>query len=133
MMIKCPTFRSLLVASVLVSTAAAPAAQESKDAKRIQLKPGSPAVVLEGEVRKNRDAVYVFSAKANQKFTGRITRKDGITGFSVTDPNGEPLPEEEYDFNTSLKGSLKKTGDYKITVSTFEDRDSTYTLVVRIN
>ena len=133
MMIKCPTFRSLLVASVLVSTAAAPAAQESKDAKRIQLKPGSPAVVLEGEVRKNRDAVYVFSAKANQKFTGRITLKDGITGFSVTDPNGEPLPEEEYDFNTSLKGSLKKTGDYKITVSTFEDRDSTYTLVVRIN
>jgi hypothetical protein len=132
-MIKCFGFRSLLVLTALVATAAAPSAQESKNGKRIQLKSGGPALVLEGEVRKDKDSVYVFSAKAGQKFTGRITRKDGNTGFAVTDPNGEPLPEEENDFNTTLKGSLKKTGDYKITVSTFENRESKYTLVIRIN
>ena len=132
-MINCFAFRSLLLLSVLVATTAALSAQESKNEKRIQLKAGGSAVVLEGEVRKNRDAVYVFSAKAGQRFTGRITRKEGNVGFAVTDPNGEPLPEEEYDFNISLKGSLKKTGDYKITVSTFENRDSKYTLVVSVN
>ena len=107
-------------------------AQESDNPKRIELKAGGPAVTLEGSVSKAKEAVYVFSAKAGQKFTGRITRKDGNTGFDVTDPSGEALPEEENDFNTRLTGTLPKTGDYKINVSTFETRDSKYTLVVRV-
>ena len=62
----------------------------------------------------------------------RITQKDGNTGFDVTDPSGDGLPEEENDFNTRLTATLPKTGDYKINVSTFETRDSKYTLVVRV-
>jgi len=42
------------------------------------------------------------------------------------------LPEEENDFNTILRGSLEKTGDYRITVSSFEVRDYKYSLSVRI-
>ena len=50
----------------------------------------------------------------------------------MTDPDGEALPEEEYDFNTRLTGSLEKGGDYKIAVSTFEGR-AEYTVEVRIH
>jgi hypothetical protein len=108
------------------------AGQQSPSPKRIELKPGGPAVTLEGAVSKSKEIEYIFSAKAGQKFTGRITKKDGNTGFEVTDPNGDALPEEEYDFNTKLTGTLAKTGDYKIAVATFEARDSKYTLVVRV-
>jgi len=108
------------------------AGQESGGPKRIELKSGGPAVTLTGAVRKSKEVVYIFGAKAGSKFTGRITQKDGNTGFEVTDPNGDALPEEEYDFNTRLTGSLAKTGDYKITVSTFETRDSKYTLVAGV-
>ncbi len=108
------------------------AGQESGNPRRIELKAGGPPVTLEGAVSKSKDVAYVFSAKAGQKFSGRITKKDGNTGFEVTDPSGDALPEEEYDFNTKLTGTLAKTGDYKITVATFETRDSKYTLVVRV-
>lgn len=108
------------------------AGQEAGAPKRIQLKAGAPPLILEGTVRKDHDVVYVFSAKAGQKFNGRITKKDGNTGFEVVDPDGNSLDEEEFDFNTKLTGSLKKTGDYKIEVSTFETRESKYTLAVRI-
>jgi hypothetical protein len=108
------------------------AGQEPNNPKRIELKAGGPAVTLEGAVNKSKEMVFIFSAKAGQKFTGRITKKDGNTGFDVTDPSGDSLPEEEYDFNTRLTATLPKTGDYKINVSTFEARDSKYTLVVRV-
>jgi hypothetical protein len=123
-------FPALILLSLIVGPIRA--GQESGNPKRIELKAGSPAVTLEGSVSKSKEAVYVFSAKAGQKFTGRITKKDGNTGFEVTDPSGDALPEEEYDFNTRLTGTLAKTGDYRITVSTFEARDSKYTLTVRV-
>jgi hypothetical protein len=123
-----------LPVSILLSLLAGPinAGQESNNPKRIELKAGAPAVTLEGAVKKSKEMVYVFSAKAGQKFTGCITKKDGNTGFDIIDPSGDGLPEEENDFNTRLTGTLPKTGDYKITVSTFETRDSKYTLIVRV-
>jgi len=117
---------------LLLLAASIQAGQEANNPKRIEIKAGGPAVTLTGAVSKSKEAVYIFSAKAGQKFTGRITQKDGNTGFEVTDSNGDGLPEEEYDFNTKLTGSLTKTSDYKIIVSTFETRDSKYTLVVRV-
>jgi hypothetical protein len=108
------------------------AGQEAANPKRIEIKAGGPAVTLTGSVSKSKEMVYVFSAKAGQKFNGRITQKDGNTGFDVTAPSGDGLPEEENDFNTKLTATLPKTGDYKIAVSTFETRDSKYTLVVRV-
>ena len=115
-----------------LSTALIHAGQQTASPKRIEIKAGGPAVTIQGAVSKSKEAVYVFSAKAGQKFTGRITQKDGNTGFDVTDPSGESLPEEEYDFNTRLTATLPKAGDYRITVSSFETRDSRYTLVVRV-
>lgn len=100
--------------------------------KRLELKAGGPAVIVKGEVIKGKDVVYVFAAKAGQKFSGRITRKDGNTGFEVSDPDGQGLPEEEYDFNTGLNGTLPKTGDYKVIVSTFETRASQYTISLKV-
>jgi hypothetical protein len=133
-MMRCLTFRSQLVLWLLVwlPGAVIHAAQESKTPKRIELKAGGPAVILEGEVRKDKEVVYVFSAKAGQKFSGRLIKKANNSGFAVSDPDGKGLPEEENDFNTILRGSLEKTGDYRITVSSFEVRDSKYSLSVRI-
>jgi hypothetical protein len=50
----------------------------------------------------------------------------------VDDADGKGLPEEEFDFNTDLTGSLEKTGDYKISVATFDPRPVHFTLIVRI-
>jgi len=123
---------SLIALVIFLSVGRLKAGQEPGGPKRIELKPGGPAVTLTGVVSKSKEVVYVFNAKAGLKFTGRITQKDGNTGFDVTDPSGEGLPEEENDFNTRLTATLPKTGDYKINVSTFETRDSKYTLVVRV-
>lgn len=127
------SIRSAFLVSVLIAACAMTGAQQSSNPKRIELRAKGAPVVLEGEVRKKSEAVYIFSAKAGQRFTGRITKKDGNIGFDVTDPDGEALPEEEHDFNTKLTGSLKKTGDYKITVSSFEERLSKFTLSVRLD
>jgi|SRR5215510_11881428 len=133
MLSNCLTCRSILAIAVLLSAIATIPAQQSRDPKRIEIRSKGPAVLLVGEVRKNRDVVYIFSAKAGQRFTGRFTNKDGNIGFAVTDRDGEALPEEEHEFNTSLKGTLVKTGDYLITISSFEDRESKFTLSVRID
>ena len=127
------SIRSAFGVSVLIAACAMTAAQHSGNPKRIELRSKGPAVVLDGEVSKKTEVVYIFSAKAGQRFTGRVTKKDGNIGFDVTDQDGEALPEEEHDFNTKLTGSLKKTGDYKITVSSFEERLSKFTLSVRLD
>src|SRR5215475_7867515 len=98
--------RSALLIAVLFLVSTTIAAQESRNPKRIEIRAKGPAVLLVGEVRKNRDVVYIFTAKAGQRFTGLFTKKDGNTGFAVTNRDGEPLPEEEHEFNTSLKGTL---------------------------
>jgi hypothetical protein len=118
--------------SILLFTLAALAGENPGSRKRIELKPGVP-MALNGEVGPNQEEIYVFSAKAGQKFSGRITKKDGNTGFSVTGPDDDAIPEEEYDFNLSLKSTLDKTGDYKIIVTTFEKRASKYTLTVSLH
>ncbi|MGC9966749.1 MAG: hypothetical protein ABSE08_15195 [Syntrophobacteraceae bacterium] len=108
------------------------ARQAPGDTRIIKAIPKGPAVTLTGIVTKDKEVVYVLSSGAGLKFNGRLTKKTGNTGFNVTDPDGLGLPEEECDFNTSLTGSLEKTGDYKVTVTTFEDRASPYALVIRV-
>ena len=88
---------------------------------RIQLQPGAPPVTMEGDV-----------AKAGLKFTGRLTTKAGKAGFSVEDAEGKGLPEEGFDFNTNLIGSLTKTGEYKISVATFDAGKVNFVLSVRV-
>jgi hypothetical protein len=93
---------------------------------------GGPARIMKGEIRDRTEVVYVFKGRADQKFSGSITRHTGDASFAVTDPDGEALPEEEFDVNTRLKGSLTKNGDYKITVNTVNSRNSKYSLSVRL-
>ena len=124
---------SAFLLSVLFAISSIIAAQQSGSPKRIELRGKGAAVVLAGAVSKKKEAVYIFGAKAGQRFTARITRKVGNIGFAVTDPDGEALPEEEQDFNTNLSSRLEKTGDYAITVSSFEDRVSKFTLSVKLD
>ena len=42
---------------------------------RIQLKPGAPAMTIEGEVERNKETFYVLQAKAGLKFSGRLATK----------------------------------------------------------
>jgi hypothetical protein len=136
MMIKALSLcRFLFLASLLLLFSSTISARQEPDKpKRIEVKAGGPAVILSGEVAKDKDAVYVFSAKAGQKFSGGLTKRDGSVGFVVTDLKGDPLIGEEFDYNTSLKGSFEKTGDYKIIVTVAEtnSHNSKYILSVRV-
>ena len=121
-----------LVLSWLTIYFAVGAQTPSPPARRIQVRTGGPAQILKGEIRGRKEVVYVFKAKAGQRFSGRIRRQSGDASFSVTDPEGQALPEEEFDVNTTLRGSLTKSGDYRITVNSFNVADSKYTLFVRV-
>jgi len=105
---------------------------ERGDPQRIEMRAGGPAQIIKGEIKGRKEVVYVFKARAGQKFSGRIKRQTGDASFAVTDPDGAALPEEEFDVNISLKGSLKKSGDYKITINTVNSQDSKYSLSVRV-
>jgi hypothetical protein len=107
-------------------------AQTSSTPTRIQIKPGGPANTLQGDVEKGREVLFVFQAKAGLKFSGHLATKSGKAGFAVDDADGKGLPEEEFDFNTDLTGTLKKIGDYKVSVATFDARRVHFTLIVRV-
>lgn len=107
-------------------------AQSESAPQRLEVRAARPALSIKGEIKDRKEMVYVFKAKAGQKFSGRITRRTGDASFAVTDPDGEALPEEEFDVNTSLKGSLTKSGDYKIKVGTVNTQNSKYSLFVRV-
>ena len=83
-------------------------------------------------MEKDNEAVFVFQSKAGSQFSGRLTTRSGKAGFAVDDADGAGLPDEEFDFNTNLTGSLQKTGDYKIAVATFGPRRVHFTLTVRV-
>jgi len=115
----------LMLAPILVR------AQSGTPLKRIQVQGGGP-VVIEGDVERGKEVFFVFRAKAGAKFSGQLATKSGKAGFAVDDADGRGLPEEELDFNTNLTSSLEKTGDYTITVATFDRRRVHFTLTVRI-
>jgi hypothetical protein len=121
---------SLLVSLLSIISISIVAAQT--EPVRIEVRAGGPAQVVKGEIKGKKEMVYTFKAKAGQKFSGRITRQSGDASFAVTDPNGEALPEEEFDVNTNLKGRLTKTGDYKIVVNTINTQNSKYSLSIRV-
>jgi hypothetical protein len=104
----------------------------SAPARTIKIKPGGPAITLEADVEKGREVFFAFHATAGLKFTGHLAAKSGKAGFAVDDPAGKGLLEEEFDFNTDLTGSLEKTGDYKISVATFDSNRVHFTLIVRV-
>ncbi len=117
---------------ILMLLFAAPAFAEQPP-ERIRVVPGGAALVLEGKVARGGDIVYIFSAAAGLTFIGRITSKANKAGFAVTGAEGRALPEEEFDFNQHLTGTLEKAGDYRIAVSTFETEPIPYKLTVRVH
>lgn len=120
----------LLFSSLLCIAATSQTVQSEPE--RIEVKAGGPAKVIKGEVKERKEVSYVFKAKAGQEFSGRITRQSGDASFAITDANGEALPEEEFDVNVTLKGTLTKSGDYKITVNTVNSNNSKYTLSIKV-
>ena len=130
-MIKKFSFRQLVTLALLVLLVSLSAPGQEAP-QRIEVRAGGPARIMKGQIRVRREVVYVFKARASQKFSGRIKRHTGDASFAVTDPDGEALPEEEFDVNTKLKGSLKKNGDYQITVNTVNSQNSKYSLSVRV-
>jgi hypothetical protein len=107
-------------------------AQTNLTPTRIQVRPGGPAVTLEGDLEKGKEAMFVFRAKAGLKFNGHLAAKSGKAGFAVDDADGKGLPEEEFDFNTDLTCRLEKAGEYKISVATFEQHRVHFTVIIRV-
>lgn len=77
-------------------------AQINSAPTRIEVRPGGPAVTVEGDVEKGKEVSFVFRARAGLRFSGHLTTKSGNAGFSLDDADGKGLPEEEFDFNTDL-------------------------------
>jgi hypothetical protein len=124
----CPPFLILLFCGPILLRAQT----NSASTRIVDVKPGGPAVTLEADVENGKDVFFVFQAKSGLKFSGHLATKSGTAGFAVDDPGGKGLPEEEFDFNTDLTGSLEKTGDYKISVATFDPHRVHFILIVRV-
>ena len=99
---------------------------------RIELKPGAPATIIKGKVEAGRGVAYRFQTKAGSKFEGMLTVGSGDPWLEISDPDGTELPEEEFEQNRKLKGSLVKTGDYTLVVQTYLSKTATYTLNLRV-
>jgi hypothetical protein len=127
-----PTFLvwNFVFCASVVPASGAP--RDPGDPIRVELKSGAPPTILKGQVEAGKGVVYRFQAKAGSRFEGVLTVRGGDPWFEISDPDGTELPEEEFEQNRKLKGSLVKTGDYTLVVQTYLSKTATYTLNVRV-
>lgn len=101
--------------------------------KRVKFARGRTSAVLKGSLGIEETITYVLGAKAGQTLILHVSIPDRQPNqhvvFSIVDPAGEDLLES---YDTDWTGELKRTGDYKVAVSTFESAASSYVLEVTI-
>ncbi len=122
-----------LWASILLLTLFGPVfpalAQEERAPQRIQFRPGSRTAVVRGSLRRRTETVYLLPAQRGQRYTIRLTRNSEDCWFDLQEPDGEGVPEAEYDANLRLSGRFRETGDYRLIVLAMS-QDAQYTLTV---
>jgi hypothetical protein len=105
--------------------------QGSDGPRRIEFRRGSSTAVVNGEVRAKAEVAYLLRARKGQRYSIRLKRTGPDTWFDLRDPDGEGVPEAEFDANLSLSGRFEKDGDYRIIVTALS-QDSRFTLTVRV-
>jgi len=101
--------------------------------KRVKFARGRTSAVLKGSLGLEETITYVLGARAGQTLILHVSIPDRQPNqhvvFSIVDPAGEDLLES---YDTDWSGELKRTGDYKVLLSTFESPAAPYVLEVTI-
>jgi hypothetical protein len=124
---------ALLLLLTTCSLAAAQAGGKA-EALRIEFKRGTNNTTINGKVRGDEEAEYVFAAKKGQKLTIRLTsvpRRSSV--FDIKAPDNADMGLE-YDANYDYAGTLPTTGDYFLTVvrPTSARGRSTYRITITV-
>lgn len=101
---------------------------------RIEFKRGAISATINGKVRNEEEAEYVFAAKKGQKVTIKLTsvpRRSSV--FLIKAPDDADMGLE-FEANYDYAGTLPQTGDYFISVSrpTQSPGSSTYRMSITV-
>ena len=129
------TFTSFRTLALLLafSLAAFVPVSSAGTTKRVKFARGRTSAVLKGSLGLEETITYVLGARAGQTLILHVSIPDRQPNqhvvFSIVDPAGEDLLES---YDTVWSGELKRTGDYKVLLSTFESPAAPYVLEVTI-
>ena len=129
------TFTSFRTLALLLafSLAAFVPVSSAGTTKRVKFARGRTSAVLKGSLGLQETITYVLGARAGQTLILHVSIPDRQPNqhvvFSIVDPAGEDLLES---YDTDWTGELKRTGDYKVLLSTFESPAAPYVLEVTI-
>ncbi|MBK6314195.1 MAG: hypothetical protein IPF53_07725 [Blastocatellia bacterium] len=129
------TFTSFRTLALLLafSLAAFVPVSSAGTTKRVKFARGRTSAVLKGSLGLEETITYVLGARAGQTLILHVSIPDRQPNqhvvFSIVDPAGEDLLES---YDTDWSGELKRTGDYKVLLSTFESPAAPYVLEVTI-
>src|SRR5260370_363041 len=108
---------SVLLVTLLASTAAIAQRGGKAEPNRIEFKRGTHSTAISGTVRGDEQAEYVLVAKKGQRLIIKLSSvpvKSSV--FQLLGPENDTLGLE-FDANWDYSGKLPKTGDYLITVA----------------
>ncbi len=100
-----------------------------ENAERIQFAAGTSSATVSKQIAGGERDPYVLRASEGQQMNVTVTSEELITGFMLTDPNGNTLTRPDV-AATEWIGTLPATGDYLITV--VGSGSDTYTLEVAV-
>jgi hypothetical protein len=126
-------FPALLLLLSLCSFASAQGGGKA-ESSRIEFKRGAISATINGKVRNDQEAEYVFAAKKGQKLTIKLTsvpRRSSV--FNLKAPDDADLGLE-YEANYDYASTLPRTGDYFVSVSrpTQSPGSSTYRIIITV-
>lgn len=101
---------------------------------RIRFKRGESSAVVSGKIKNGNEVTYIIGAKAGQTLYVNITEqsKNNDVVFHIIAPNGETAGSEDDDLQTTWRGELPQTGDYKIVFGAFESTNTNFTFFISI-
>lgn len=123
---------SLLPALVKIGEMAAGAEPDKTGSPpQIRFARGKSSATVAGRIQKGKEAIYTFDAGAGQTVEVKVTTDSSNNDvvFSVTGPGGAKLMD---DVETEWKGSLPKTGTYRINVGAIESGKANFKLTLAI-
>jgi hypothetical protein len=114
----------LLTLCTLLLTAAFP----HDKPQRVKFARGRTTAVLKGSVNESKWKRYVLGAREGQTMSVHVASKKGTVQFTIATPEPDILTDPTDDYS----GELPVSGDYEISVFTYEAKAQPYTLEVTI-
>jgi hypothetical protein len=118
----------LLLCLMLFSIVAPITANQTDKPQRVKFARGRTTAVLKGSVTERKGKTYVLGAKEGQTMSVHVASKNSTVQFTIATPEPDILTDPTDDFSSELPAS----GDYEISVMTYEAKAQPYTLEVTI-